>query len=345
MLAEEKALTLPSLVFQARIHLVERSLIILRPRKSQKARSSCSSIDIKVYEDSQSPSGSSDESSDIETPSKPRTCTAQSGFGQSYAINTSQAARSDVCYQQYCTQACLLGLARKRPLDEACPNVSAHRALGPSSHHGLDRKTLAQLMLCQLAQDPDNGCEPLGKQGARGALFRLTLDTYGYTFVAKGTARAFKANLKHEGVVYRQLNELQGKLIPVYLGNISLACPYFLDVGVRIVHMLLMSWAGDQAQKDLMSSIGRDINEETTSAVTKLRYHGVEHCDVRPPNVLWNSEGGNIMLVDLERSEILKRVPALQETSPNKRRRLQSNEVASCSHLSADLSLTISYCS
>jgi hypothetical protein len=189
-------------------------------------------------------------------------------------------------------------------------------------------------MLCQLAQDPDNGCEPLGKQGARGALFRLTLDTYGYTFVAKGTVRAFKANLKHEGVVYQHLNELQGELIPVYLGNISLACPYFLDHRVRIVHMLLMSWAGEQAQKDLMSSIGRDINEETTSAVTKLRCHGVEHCDVRPSNVLWNPEGGNIMLVDLERSEILKRVPALQETSPNKRKRLHSNEETLCARAS-----------
>ena len=61
-----------------------------------------------------------------------------------------------------------------------------------------------------------------------------------------------------------------------------------------------------------MSSIGQVINEETTHAVTKLRCHGVEHCDVRPPDVLWNSEGGNVMLVDLERSEILKQVPALQ---------------------------------
>jgi hypothetical protein len=60
-----------------------------------------------------------------------------------------------------------------------------------------------------------------------------------------------------------------------------------------------------------MSSIGRDINAETTSTVTKLQCHGVEHYDVWPPNVLWNSKGGNIMLVDLKQSEILKRVPAL----------------------------------
>ncbi len=52
---------------------------------------------------------------------------------------------------------------------------------------------------------------------------------------------AFEAKLKHEGLVYRHLDEVQGELVPVYLGNISLVCPYFLDVGVRIVHMLLMS--------------------------------------------------------------------------------------------------------
>jgi hypothetical protein len=95
-------------------------------------------------------------------------------------------------------------------------------------------------MLRQLAENPDNGCEPLGKQGARGALFRLTLESYGYTFVAKGTVTAFKAKLKHEGLVYRHSDEVQGELIPVYLGNISLVRPYFLDVRVRIVHMLLM---------------------------------------------------------------------------------------------------------
>jgi hypothetical protein len=89
-------------------------------------------------------------------------------------------------------------------------------------------------MLYQLAQDANNGREPLGKQGARGALFRLSLDSYGYTFVAKGTVTAFKAKLKHDGSVYRHLAKVQGELILVYLGNISLAHTYFLDFKVRI---------------------------------------------------------------------------------------------------------------
>jgi hypothetical protein len=117
------------------------------------------------------------------------------------------------------------------------------------------------------------------------------------------------------------LDEVQGELIPVYLGNISLVRPYFLDFGVRIVHMLLMSWAGEQARKDLMLAIGRDLAAETSGAVTKMLDCGVEHCDVRPPNVLWNPEIRMWMLVDFERSEILKQMPILRRLSPNRKRK------------------------
>lgn len=329
--AKLKALTPPSSVFQARIHPVGRSPIMLRPRNSRKARSGCRSPDIIVHEDPKSSSASSDESSDIHTLSKPKKRTAKSRATKSNAINPSRAPEGHVEQRHYCTQACLLGLVRRSLLDEACPNVSAHRALGVGRYHVLDQDALAQLMSCQLARDLDNGCEPLGKQGARGALFRLTLDSYGYTFVAKGTVPAFEPKLKHESLVYRCLNRLQGGIIPVYLGNISLTYPYFLDVEVKIVHMLLMSWAGEQSQKVLMTSIGRDIMVETTAAVEMLRCHGVEHHDVRPPNVLWNLDGENIMLVDFEQSEILTQAPALREALLNvKWKRLISNDSGSC---------------
>ena len=96
--------------------------------------------------------------------------------------------------------------------------------------------------------------------------------------------------------------------------------------------MLLMSWAGKEAQqKDVLSGMGPDWAVETYHAVTKLRCHGVEHRDVRWPNVLWNPERRKVMLIDFERSEILKRGPGLQEISPNlKRKRLQSEEGTLC---------------
>ncbi|CZT13612.1 uncharacterized protein RAG0_17113 [Rhynchosporium agropyri] len=321
--AEDKRLSPPPSVYHARIHLFQRSPIKLRPRKPRMARNSCGSTEITLHEDPQSPTGSSDETSDLYTPSKSRTRTHQAGTGQGFFIKSSQAVEeSDIRHQRYCTYACLLGLVRKCSLDGACPNVNTHRTHGDGIHHALDRMTLAKQMLRQLARDPDSGCEPLGKQGTCGALFRVTLESHGYTFVAKGTVRAFEAKLKHEGLVYRHC-ESQGEFIPVpvYLGNISLPRPYFLDFEVRIVHMLLMSWAGEQACEDLMLSMGRDLAEETNVAVTKLLSCGVEHRDIRPPNVLWNPETGHLVLVDFERSEILKKVSVLQETSPNRKRK------------------------
>jgi hypothetical protein len=104
----------------------------------------------------------------------------------------------------------------------------------------LEWKSLVKLILHQLVENPSNRCEPLGKQGTRGALFKLTLGLYTYTFVVKGTVTVFKAKLKYEGLVYRHLVKVQGELVPVYLRNISLVYPYFLDFRVRIVHMLLI---------------------------------------------------------------------------------------------------------
>jgi serine/threonine protein kinase len=107
----------------------------------------------------------------------------------------------------------------------------------------------------------------------------------------------------------------------VYLGNFSLIRTYFLDVGVRIVYMLLMSWAGEQVNKDLILAMGRDLDVDTNRAVTKMLDCGVEHRDLRPPNVLRNSETRNLVLIDFERSEILQRKLVLQELSPNWKRK------------------------
>ncbi|KAH8745085.1 hypothetical protein F5882DRAFT_495313, partial [Hyaloscypha sp. PMI_1271] len=162
-----------------------------------------------------------------------------------------------------------------------------------------------------LTKNLDNRYKPLGKQGARGTLFRLTLESYRYTFVTKGTMTVFKAKLKHEGLVYRHLDEAQGELILVYLRNISLVRPYFLNIRVRIVHILLMSWAGEQARKDLILAIGQDLATETSRAVIKILGYGVEHRDIWPLNVLWNPEIRNVVLVDFEHSEILKQSAVL----------------------------------
>ena len=42
------------------------------------------------------------------------------------------------------TQACLLGLVRKRPLDGTCPNASAHRDHGAGNHHTFEAQILCE---------------------------------------------------------------------------------------------------------------------------------------------------------------------------------------------------------
>ena len=71
-------------------------------------------------------------------------------------------------------------------------------------------------------------------------MFKLTLEYYRYTFVIKGTMTVFEAKLKHEGLVYYYLDEVQGGIILIYLRNISLIYPFFFNFRVRIVHILLI---------------------------------------------------------------------------------------------------------
>ncbi|KAL8906903.1 MAG: hypothetical protein Q9171_006082 [Xanthocarpia ochracea] len=78
------------------------------------------------------------------------------------------------------------------------------------------------LVVKQLRTTLDKNITNLKVHGARGVLFKITLESHGYTFVGKGTIGVFVSDSKHEGVVYNRMRSLQGKSIPVYLGNIVL---------------------------------------------------------------------------------------------------------------------------
>ena len=181
-------------------------------------------------------------------------------------------------------------------------------------------------MLRQLDRTLDEDCEPLGKQGARGALFRLTLQSYGYVFVAKGTVLAFTRVLKHEAQVYHHLQDIQGDVIPVYLGSVDLEHCFFLDVGVQIIHMLLMSWGGEAFHGDSLSSLDTKTQNCVKDAKRQLEAHGVKHRDIRPPNVLRDPNTDKVMLIDFERSTIAPQREALTEISNQMRKRRFSIE-------------------
>ena len=169
----------------------------------------------------------------------------------------------------------------------------------------------------QLRLDQDRDCEPLGKQGLRGVLFKITLTCYGYTVVAKGTVSVFIPDLLHEGHMYQLLENIQGKMILVYLGNINLIKKYYLD-WVEIEHMLLMSWAGEMADEANIAN----LNEEIKRSLQDMLREGVIHGDVRESNMLWNAEQQRVMLIDFKRSTPLSKVKnkVIEELSGQKRK-------------------------
>jgi len=64
------------------------------------------------------------------------------------SVKPSQATKeSDNRHRQYCTQACLLGLIQKHPLDDACLNVNAYCAYKVGNYYALRQKSLAKLIL------------------------------------------------------------------------------------------------------------------------------------------------------------------------------------------------------
>lgn len=167
----------------------------------------------------------------------------------------------------------------------------------------------------QLAMTLDRNCKDLKIQGSRGALFQITLASHGYTFVAKGTRDVLIPDLMHEGRMYDRLKRIQGKLIPVYLGNIDPDRPW-LDFRVRIIHMLLMSWEGERINKVKGE---RTFDMEIKQFERQTARMGVQHEDIRPPNMLWNQETEGIMFIDLERATEILRIP-LQELPGNRKR-------------------------
>ncbi|KAL9011550.1 MAG: hypothetical protein Q9173_003613 [Seirophora scorigena] len=304
-----------------------RSLYELRKKKKKKqnAGQRCHTAP-QTYQDSSegADDDSSDDSNHWETPTKPPAAKASKAAPQQKQVppqKQSEALSGSANEEQrhaYCTQACLLGLVRRLPMDVNCPNVKLHPRKGKT--HALTALKLRELLRHQLNRNMDDDCVDLRLQGARGMLFQLTLTSYGYTFVGKGTIDIYIPDLQHEYRVYRRLHHLQGRSIPVCLGSIDLDIPWY-DLNVEIIHILLMSYGGEAIDQ------AREIQEkeQIQQFETAIAARGVKHQDIRRHNILDSRELGKLMFIDFERStlDIDLGSRALQEITPNHKRKLQ----------------------
>ncbi|EED14486.1 metalloprotease m41 ftsh, putative [Talaromyces stipitatus ATCC 10500] len=252
-----------------------------------------------------------DDSLDPSTPSRaPR----DSRFPQRQAtaattrISTrSQHSSSKGKSRKYCTQQCLRSLRWRGPLDRKCPNASEHGV----DRHRLNTKMAIKLLDRQLSNDPDPnselGCESLHVHGIRGALFKITLWSHGYTFVGKGGPVEFIECAKREEMMYSHLSAIQGQFVPVVLGGLNLRRPLSYDGIAKMVHLTLMSYAGRNLAKRHESDHAHLIQQAETS-LRAIHELGILHNDPIPGNMIWNEENKRVMFIDFERAQYQKRM-------------------------------------
>ena len=229
--------------------------------------------------------------------------------------------------RQYCTQRCLMGIMNQGEFDDHCPNVLEHAREGTDHHHNLDSQGFLWLIQEQLAKDRDTDCYPLWIQGARGAMFKVSLSSHGYTVAAKATVFAFVTDLKYEQAVYECLRTLQGTYVPVCLGGVDLLVPYY-HRGVELIHMMFMAWGGEALGEcgHILGHVEKDVSQMAAEGMEAVHALGVLHRDVATRNMLWNEECGRVMFVDFERSVVFetgqKQRQPLGVISANRKRKM-----------------------
>ncbi|EXA29644.1 hypothetical protein FOVG_18888 [Fusarium oxysporum f. sp. pisi HDV247] len=270
---------------------------------------------------------------DTPTPSAP-TARLGSRRSQRIALRLRPSGRESGQGQgrQYCTQQCLLRLKTGGYLDLDCPNAVLHKATAGGKgcpngriRHPISYQKWFEHLRKQLVYSLDDGIVPLGMGGARGVLFQVTLLKYGYTFVSKGTVRAFIPDLQHEAAVYERCRPCQGENMPVFLGEIDLRSipkTYYYAHRVYVVYMAFMSWGGHCVDKFQLGNDGMmQLEAKTRTSLTALHGRGVIHKDIRAANILYDPRTDNVLLIDFERAVLLdKPRHPLAPLVPNKRK-------------------------
>ncbi|KAI1829001.1 hypothetical protein DTO006G1_7024 [Penicillium roqueforti] len=249
------------------------------------------------------------------------------GFSQVEVSPSQGLSRQNKCDNQrdisqrqhahFCTQRCLLGLQNGGTLDDSCPNVHIHRQSGDGVQHPINSAKLVSYLKQQIDENIDR-CIPFGTCGSYGAPFKLTCSPYGYTVVGKGTTSGlWKQHVSREAEIYQILRKVQGSAIPVFFGKMNLEKIYFLHGAGQIRHMLVMGWAGESTAKLEQTT---ELRREIKRSKKKIRALGVRHLDLRPDNILWNSELGRALIIDFHRCELDCR-PAADRSGSLKRPR------------------------
>jgi len=304
-----------------------RSPIQFRPRKKNQFVGTCASVTSSFSSD--------DDNHHPDTPSRPQPPSSSGNLNsapnppsQSTERGGKKGAYSEAHRQKnlgrFCTPNCLMGMVNGGELDRRCPNVKAHG----KSRHQLNRNTFMQHIRELLCNQLDY-CVAMNIHGARGAFFKVKLPGFGYTVAAKGTGIECVRDLMHESTIYHRLLPVQGKWVPVHLGDTEVDSILYYAGAVRIVYMMFFSFGGFQLQ----SPIPRTLADDAICGLHDIHQLGVLQGDPAARNILVHPDRPGITWIDFERAEFVRPRAVLGTLSPNRKRKGSwSHEEGKCQY-------------
>ncbi|KFX95971.1 hypothetical protein V490_03607 [Pseudogymnoascus sp. VKM F-3557] len=302
-----------------------RSPIQFRPRRKNIHVGSCGSVTTSFSSDDDNhhpdtpsrPQPPSSSRNPITSPNPPSQPTERGGEKGAY-----NKAHRQKNLGRFCTPNCLMGMVDGGELDWRCPNVKEHG----KSHHQLDRNTFMR-HIRELLRNQLDYCVEMNIHGARGAFFKVKLPGFGYTVAGKGTGIECVEDLMHESTIYRRLLPVQGKCVPVHLGDTKVDSILYYAGAVRIVYMMFLSFGGFQ----LRSPIPRTLADDAICGLHAIHQLGVLQGDPAARNVLVHPDRPGITWIDFERAEFVRPRAVLGILSPNRKRKLgRSHEEGKC---------------
>jgi len=125
--------------------------------------------------------------------------------------------------------------------------------------------------------------------------------------------------------MYDVLRSIQGIHVPVHLGSIDLATPYFYEGICELVHMMFLSFGGKRISQCLTTGNRLLITKGVDNSAKAIHSLGVLHKDLEPRNILWNEETGRVMVIDFERAEVVEQRTGLGIISATRKRKRGPN--------------------
>lgn len=89
------------------------------------------------------------------------------------------------------------------------------------------------------------------------------------------------------------------------LGNIDLINSFNYDLIIEIVHIVFLTWAGEQLEAGSDGKTRFTPLNNVLRSLQEIREAKVVHGDMQQPNVNWSVETERAMIIDFERFKIM----------------------------------------